>query len=74
VWAQLGVTLPHSSAAQLSSGTVVSRADAQAGDLIVTPGHVALYAGDDMLIDATPGNVIRFHRVYQSNPVFIRVG
>lgn len=74
VWAQLGVTLPHQSQAQKGAGTVVSRADARAGDLIVTPGHVALYAGDGMLIDATPGNTIRFHKVYQSNPVFIRVG
>jgi len=74
VYAQLGVTLPHSSASQRNVGTVVSAADAQAGDLIVTPGHVALYAGDGMLIDATPGASIRFHAVYQSNPVYIRVG
>ncbi|HEY8721417.1 C40 family peptidase [Pengzhenrongella sp.] len=74
VYAQLGITLPHSSAAQRYSGRVVSRADALPGDLITTPGHVAMYAGGDMLIDATPGNVIRFHAIYQSNPVFIRVG
>ena len=74
VYAQLGITLPHSSQAQLSSGTVVSRADALPGDLMITPGHVALYAGGDMLIDATPGKTIRFHAIYQSNPVFIRVG
>ncbi|QTE29279.1 C40 family peptidase [Pengzhenrongella sicca] len=74
VYAQLGITLPHSSASQRNVGTVVSEADAQAGDLIVTPGHVALYAGDGMLIDATPGDSIKFHEVYQSNPVYIRVG
>ena len=74
VYAQLGITLPHSSAAQRNVGMVVARADARPGDLIVTPGHVALYAGGDMLIDATPGKTIQFHAVYQSNPVFIRVG
>ena len=73
VYAQFGITLPHSSAAQRNSGTVVSRADALPGDLMVTPGHVAMYAGGDMLIDATPGKGIRFHAIYQTNPVFIRV-
>lgn len=74
VYAQMGVSLPHSSAAQRHAGTVVSRADAQPGDLIVTPGHVAMYAGGNMLIDATPGNTIRFHSIYQSSPVFVRIG
>ena len=73
VYGQLGITLPHSSAAQRNSGTVVSRANALPGDLMVTPGHVALYAGGDMLIDATPGKGVQFHAIYQTNPVFIRV-
>jgi cell wall-associated NlpC family hydrolase len=73
VYAQFGITLPHSSAAQRNSGTVVSRADALPGDLMVTPGHVAMYAGGDMLIDATPGKGVRFHTIYQTNPVFIRI-
>lgn len=75
VYAQVGISLPRTSAAQRNVGTVVSRADAQPGDLIWSPGHVAIYAGDNMQIDAPrPGKTIQFRQIWQSNPTFIRVG
>jgi cell wall-associated NlpC family hydrolase len=75
VFAQLGVSLPRSSADQRYAGTVVSRADAQPGDLIWTPGHIAIYAGGNSQIDAPrPGKTIQFRNIWQSNPTFIRVG
>jgi peptidoglycan DL-endopeptidase CwlO len=74
VYAQVGITLPRTSGAQGSVGTKVPRSQAQPGDLIWTPGHIAIYAGDNMQIDAPrPGKTIQFRQIWQSNPTFIRV-
>ena len=74
VYAQLGVSLPRSSSGYASIGTRVSRADALPGDIIYTPGHVGIYAGGDLQIDAPrPGKTIQFRGIWQSNPIFIRV-
>lgn len=74
VYDQLGIDLPRSSGAQRSAGTVISRADARPGDLIWTPGHVAIYAGGNTQIDAPrPGKTVQFRKIWQRNPVFIRV-
>lgn len=75
VYAQVGISLPRTSSAQRYAGTVVSASEAKAGDLIWTPGHVAIYAGDGMQIDAPkPGDVVKYRAIWQSNPTFIRVG
>ena len=75
VFAQVGISLPRTSGAQAGSGTVVSRADAQPGDLIYSPGHIAIYAGGNTQIDSPrPGKTIQFREIWQSNPTFIRVG
>ncbi|MCK0116262.1 NlpC/P60 family protein [Isoptericola sp. S6320L] len=75
VFAQAGVSLPRSSSDQRYSGTVVSRSAAQPGDLIWSPGHIAIYAGGNTQIDAPrPGKTIQFRSIWQSNPTFIRVG
>ncbi len=75
VYAQVGITLPHSSAEQRYSGTEVSAAEAQPGDLIWTPGHVAIYAGDGMQVEApVPGETVRYDEIWQDSPIFIRVG
>jgi len=74
VYAQVGISLPRTSSAQGSVGTKVSRDQAQPGDLIWTPGHIAIYAGDNMMIDAPrPGKTVQFRQIWQSNPTFIRV-
>ena len=75
VFGQAGISLPRTSGAQKGAGTVVSRADAQAGDLIWSPGHISIYLGDGMQIDAPrPGKSIQVRSIWQSNPTFIRVG
>lgn len=75
VYKQLGVSLPRTSSGMRYAGTVVSRADAKPGDLIWSPGHVAIYAGGNQQIDAPrPGKTIQFRSIWQSSPVFIRVG
>ncbi|GAA4629075.1 C40 family peptidase [Cellulomonas oligotrophica] len=75
VYAQLGVSLPRTSSAQRYAGTVVSRAEAQPGDLMWSPGHIAIYAGGNQMIDSPrPGKTVQFRTIWQSNPVFIRIG
>ncbi|WP_020016970.1 C40 family peptidase [Promicromonospora sukumoe] len=75
VYAQIGITLPHSSAAQRNSGTQVSAAEAQPGDIIWSPGHVAIYAGNGMQIEApVPGQTVRESKVWQDSPVYLRIG
>ncbi len=74
VFAQLGVSLPRSSSAQRYVGQVVSQADALPGDLIWSPGHIAIYAGGNQQIDAPrPGKTVQFRAIWQSSPTFIRV-
>ena len=54
-WAQAGVSLPHSSSAQASSGPQVSFSDLQPGDLVFyySPiSHVGLYIGGGKIVHA----------------------
>lgn len=75
VYAQLGVSLPRTSSGIKAAGTVISRADAQPGDLIWSPGHISIYAGGNDQIDSPrPGKTIQFRAIWQSAPVFIRIG
>ncbi|MBD5786393.1 C40 family peptidase [Cellulosimicrobium terreum] len=75
VYKKAGVkTLPRTSSAQRNVGTKVSRSSAKPGDLIWTPGHVAIYLGGNMQIDAPrPGKTIQVRQIWQSSPTFIRV-
>lgn len=70
----IGKSMPRTSSGQKSVGKRVSRANAKPGDLIWSPGHVAIYIGNGQQIDA--GNprvgVVKRH-IWQSNPTFIRV-
>lgn len=75
VYAQVGITLPRTSAAQRYAGTVVPFSEARPGDLIWSPGHISIYAGGNLQVDApVPGRTIQIREIWQSNPVFIRVG
>jgi peptidoglycan DL-endopeptidase CwlO len=54
-WAAAGVSLPHSSSAQMSSGTPVSTSSLQPGDLVFyySPvSHVGMYIGNGMIVHA----------------------
>ena len=75
VFAQIGITLPRTSSDQRYAGTEVPADQAQPGDLIWHPGHISIYAGGDLQIDSPePGGTVQFRGIYQSNPVFIRIG
>ncbi|MGB2953626.1 MAG: NlpC/P60 family protein [Gaiellaceae bacterium] len=62
VFAQVGVSLPHSSYGQYSMGSPVSRADLQPGDLVFFDGlgHVGIYVGAGNFIHAPhTGDVVK---------------
>ncbi|MCU7722940.1 NlpC/P60 family protein [Actinoplanes sp. KI2] len=54
-WAKAGKSLPHNAAAQYSATARISRSQLQAGDLVFyrSLGHVGLYVGGGMIIDAS---------------------
>lgn len=66
-WAQAGVTLPHSSAAQYAIGKDVAQADLQPGDLVFfysAPSHVGIYVGDGQIIHAPrPGKTVEYTKI-----------
>lgn len=77
VYEQLGISLPHQSRSILESShtTQISRSEAQPGDLIWSPGHISIYLGDGMQVEASRalGWEVGVHSLWQSNPVFLRV-
>jgi cell wall-associated NlpC family hydrolase len=67
-WAQAGVSLPHSSSAQYSSGPHVAASDLQPGDLVFyySPiSHVGMYIGNGMIVHAAnPGTGVAVSGLY----------
>jgi peptidoglycan DL-endopeptidase CwlO len=64
-YAQAGMRLPHSSGAQAARARTISRSSARAGDLVVGPGHVGIYMGGGMMIDAgNPRTGVVYRRLY----------
>ncbi|HEY0002213.1 MAG TPA: NlpC/P60 family protein [Actinoplanes sp.] len=51
-YARVGLRLPHSSTAQAARARVISRRAARPGDLVIGSGHVGIYMGRGMMIDA----------------------
>jgi len=64
-YARAGLRLPHSADAQASRARSVSRSAAHAGDLVVGAGHVGIYMGGGMMIDAGNRRVgVVYRRLY----------
>ncbi|MDO4900711.1 C40 family peptidase [Actinomyces sp.] len=73
VYAQAGISLPRTSYAQGASGTTVSAAEAQPGDILYWGGHVGIYAGGGMMIDAGNESTGVSYRAIYGSPQYVRV-
>ena len=72
VYAQAGKSIPRTSQAQASAGTPVSLDNIQPGDIVVYysgASHVAIYAGNGMIIDALNDGVPVGERPLSMMPV-----
>jgi cell wall-associated NlpC family hydrolase len=68
-----GKRLPHYSGSLRNAGRVVPRSEARRGAIVWTPGHVSLYAGNGVVIEAVgPGTRVRRVSMWQKNATFIQ--
>ncbi|MBW8750611.1 MAG: C40 family peptidase [Propionibacteriales bacterium] len=74
-WRQGGISLPHYSAAQYQQTKHITASQLKAGDLVFwgtspnTIHHVALYIGNDLIIQAPhTGDVVKVSPLYDSAP------
>lgn len=75
-YAAAGIELAHSSATQCTAGSRVSQDQAQPGDLVCWSGHVAIYAGNNTIVEAaTEGIPVRENTVYQmaGGPYYVHI-
>jgi cell wall-associated NlpC family hydrolase len=75
VYAQFGISLPHSSTGQGAAGTRISLADAQPGDLVIMDGHDGFYAGNGNILHAPyEGAAVRVQPLWTSDYYIVRLG
>lgn len=74
VYAQVGISIPSSSAAQANVGRVIPASEARPGDLMWWPGHVGIYTGNGNHIAArNPAKGTMETPIYREGATFIRV-
>ena len=74
VYAQFGISLPHSASGQAAAGTVIPESEAQPGDLVIMDGHDGFYAGDGMILHAPyEGASVRIQPIWTSDYYIVRL-
>ena len=77
IYAQYGISLPHSSRAQANYGTRVSASEAQPGDLFFygsgkSISHVAIYIGNGQIVHASSKKTgIKISNAFYRNPICV---
>ena len=75
VYAQFGISLPHSVSGQAAMGKRISIADAQPGDIVIMDGHDGFYAGNGNIMDAPDtGRSISIRPIWTSDYYIVRLG
>lgn len=74
VYAQAGISLPHSSSGIKNTGRVIPYSEAQPGDIVWTPGHVSIFVGGSTVIDSLNYGYVVDYRSWYGSPTFIRIG
>ena len=75
VYAQFGVSLPHSVSGQAAMGSKISIADALPGDLVIMSGHDGIYMGNGNIMDAPrAGGVVSVRPIWTDSYYIVRIG
>lgn len=75
VYAQFGISMPHSSTGQGAMGTPIAESAAVPGDLVIMPGHDGFYAGNGMILHAPyEGASVRVQPIWTSDYRIVRIG
>jgi cell wall-associated NlpC family hydrolase len=75
VYAQFGISLPHSVSGQAARGSKISPADALPGDLVIMSGHDGIYMGNGLIMDAPrAGGVVSIRPIWTSSYSLVRIG
>ena len=75
VYAQFGISLPHSVSGQAARGSKISIADALPGDLVIMSGHDGIYMGNGNIMDAPrAGGVVSIRPIWTDAYSIVRIG
>jgi cell wall-associated NlpC family hydrolase len=74
VYAQFGISLPHSVTGSAAMGTRIATEAGLPGDIVIMDGHSGIYLGNGMFIDAPyEGRVVNVRPIYDSYYI-VRIG